>query len=45
MIYGYDLIGGLADIEADVQLRHCDDGFLTGHRITDYFQLIYLNAC
>jgi hypothetical protein len=43
MIDGYDLIGGPADIEADVELRNCDDGFFAGHGITDYFQLMYFN--
>ena len=45
VIYGYNLVGGLADIEADVELRHRDDGFLAGNRIADYIQVIYRNLC
>jgi hypothetical protein len=43
VIYGYNLVGGLADIEADIELRHRDNGFLAGNRIADYIQVIYRN--
>lgn len=43
VIYGYNLVGGLADIEADVELRHSDDGFFAGNRIADYVQVINRN--
>jgi hypothetical protein len=43
VIYGYNLVGGLADIEADVELRHRDNGFLAGNRIADYVQVINRN--
>ena len=43
VIYGYNLVWGLADIEANVELRHRDDGFLAGNRIADYIQVIYRN--
>ncbi len=43
MIYGYNLVGGFADIEADVELRYSNNGLLAGNRIADYIQVIYRN--
>jgi hypothetical protein len=43
VIYWYNLVGSFADIEADVELRHRNDGFLAGNRIADYIQVIYRN--
>jgi hypothetical protein len=43
MIYRYNLVRGLADIEADVELRYSNNGFLAGNRIADYIQVIYRN--
>jgi len=45
VVNGDELIGGLADIETDVELGHSDDGFLAGHRIAEDFQIINLNSC
>jgi hypothetical protein len=43
VIDGNNLVGGLSDIETDVELRNSNDCFLAGNRITDYIQVIYRN--
>jgi hypothetical protein len=45
VVYGNNLVGGLADVETDIQLRHRNDGLFACDRIADYFQIIYLYAC
>ncbi len=45
MVYGNNLVGGLADIEADVQLRDRNHGLLARDRIADDFQIVYLDMC
>ncbi len=43
--YRNNLVGGLADVEADIQLRDCNHGLLTRDRIADDFQIVYLDMC
>jgi hypothetical protein len=45
IVYGNNLVRGFSDVEANVQLRHRNDGFLGCDRITDDFQLIYFDVC
>jgi len=45
VVYGNNLVGGFADVEADVQLRYRDDRFFAGDRIADDLQIVYFYAC
>ena len=44
VVDGDDLVGGLADVEADVELRHADHRLLAGDRIAEEVQVVDLNA-
>ena len=43
MIDGDDLVRGLADIEAHIQLRYGDYGFFAGDRISDHVEVVNLD--
>ena len=40
VVYRYDLIGGLAHVKADIELRYGNYGFFASYRIPDYIQII-----
>ena len=45
IVDGYDLVGSLADIKADIQLRHRNNGLLAGYRVADDLEIVYFNMC
>jgi hypothetical protein len=43
MVDRYDLIGGLAYVKADIQLRHPNDRLFARYRIPDDIQIVDCN--
>lgn len=44
VIDGYNLVGSLANIEADVKLGHTDDGLLAGDGVAQNVKIVYFNT-
>ena len=45
VVDGDNLVGGLSDVEADVELGDGDDGFLTGDGVADDVEVVDFYMC
>jgi len=45
VIYLNDLAGSLSYVEADIELRHSDDGFFPGDGVANYIEIIDFKSC
>ncbi len=43
VVDGNELVGRLADVEADIELRHPHHRFLAGNRIAEQVEIVDLN--